>query len=218
MIRLLACALALGLSCMAASANAFHFNPTQPTSARNMLTFGATSMPVGYYEYCRRYRSECAREADGTMIRLTEPGWREIVSINAEVNAAVAPLTDMEIFGVEERWDYPTTVGDCEDYALLKRERLNEKGYPLGALLLTVARDAKGGGHAVLTVVTDRGDFILDNLEQKVLLWKDTEIYYLKRQSQKDLNRWVSLVNQEELLISSGKSQAASTAAAIVKR
>lgn len=43
-------------------------------------------------------------------------------------NRAIATLTDMEIFGVEERWDYPTTVGDCED-ALLKRKQLNEMGY-----------------------------------------------------------------------------------------
>lgn len=214
MIRLLAGALALVLSCAAASANALHFNPTQPVTARNMLTFGGTTMPVGYYEYCRRYDERCARGPGGAAIRLTQSRWQEIVTVNAAVNIEVAPLTDMEIFGVEERWDYPTTVGDCEDYALLKRKRLNEMGYPLGALLLTVARDAKGGGHAVLTVVTDLGDFILDNIEQKVLLWQDTEIYYLKRQSHQDLNRWVSLVNEEELLISSGNSQAPSTAAA----
>ncbi|EAB6718196.1 transglutaminase [Salmonella enterica subsp. enterica] len=218
MIRFVLSAFAFGISCTVASANAFHFNPTQPTTARNMLTYGATTMPVGYYDYCRRYRGECARGPEGTMIKLTKPSWREIVSVNAEVNTAIAPLTDMEIFGVEERWEYPTTVGDCEDYALLKRKRLNEMGYPLGALLLTVARDAKGGGHAVLTVVTDLGDFVLDNLEQKVLLWKDTEIYYLKRQSGEDLNRWVSLINEEELLMSSGRSQAPSTAAASVRR
>lgn len=179
-----------------------------------MMTFGGTTMPVGYYEYCRRYIELCARGPEGTTIELTKPGWRDIVAVNSEVNTKIAPRTDMEIFGVEERWDYPTTVGDCEDYALLKRKRLNEMGYPLGVLLLTVARDAKGGGHAVLTVVTDLGDFVLDNIEQKVLLWKDTEIYYLKRQSQSDLNRWVSLVSEDDLLISSGNSQAPSTAAA----
>ena len=62
------------------------------------------------------------------------------------------------------------------------------------------------------------GDFILDNLEQKVLLWKDTEIYYLKRQSGEDLNRWVSLVNEDELLMSSGRKYAPSAAAASVNR
>jgi predicted transglutaminase-like cysteine proteinase len=124
----------------------------------------------------------------------------------------------MEIYGVEERWDYPTAVGDCEDYALLKRKRLNEMGYPLGALLMTVARDSNGGGHAVLTVVTDLGDFILDNIEQKVLLWREAEIYYLKRQSQRDLNVWVSLIDENNLLASSGRKQAPSAAATSVNR
>ena len=120
MIRLIVTALALWISCIVASANAFHFNPTQPVSARNMQTFGATTMPVGYYEYCRRYRNECARKPEGSIVKLTEPRWREIVSINAEVNMAVAPRTDMEIYGVEERWEYPAAAGDCEDYALLR--------------------------------------------------------------------------------------------------
>ncbi len=104
-------------------------------------------------------------------------------------------MTDREIFGVEERWEYPKAVGDCEDYALMKRRLLNESGFPLGSLLMTVGRDAKGGGHAVLTIVTDKGDFVLDNVEQKILLWRDAEIYFLKRQAQTDPNTWVSLVN-----------------------
>ncbi|MFC3721856.1 transglutaminase-like cysteine peptidase [Neoaquamicrobium sediminum] len=211
-------ALALLVFCTSALASASEFNPSQPFNARNMATFGATSIPVGYYEYCLRYRQRCARGPEGTMIQLTRASWSDIVSVNAEVNTAVIAMTDMEIYGVEERWEYPTTVGDCEDYALLKRQRLNEMGYPLGALLLTTALDAKGGGHAVLSVVTDLGDFILDNLEQRVLLWSDARIYFLKRQSQRDLNQWVSLVDEDDLLISSGNNQAPSTAAARVRR
>jgi len=159
-----------------------------------METFGRTTIPIGYFEYCQRYANRCARPADGPSVRLTEQRWTEIVQVNSDVNQAVQPLTDNEIFGVEERWEYPSLVGDCEDYALQKRKVLNEMGYPLGALLMTVGRDADGGGHAVLTVVTDRGDFVLDNVEQRVLLWKDAELYYLKRQSQDDPNDWVSLV------------------------
>lgn len=214
MMRAIVGALALGLSCVGASANALHFNPTQPASARNMITYGTTTMPVGYYEYCKRYQTQCARPAVDGMIELTRERWREIISVNGEVNTAVAPVSDLENYGEEERWEYPTTAGDCEDYALLKRERLNAMGYPLGSLLLTVARDSKGGGHAVLTVVTDKGDFILDNLERKVLLWKDTEIYYLKRQSQEDPNRWVDLINKRDPLIAADEGKGPSTAAA----
>ncbi len=60
---------------------------------------------------------------------------------------------------------YPPTAGDCEDIALLKRRDLIEKGWPVGALLMTVVRQANGEGHAVLTVLTDRGDLVLDNLK-----------------------------------------------------
>lgn len=202
--------------CSAALASAAHYNPTQP-GRHNMTTFGVTSVPYGYYDYCQRYSDRCARRAGGTMIELTRPAWSDIVRINAEVNSIPA-FMDMEIYGVEEFWEYPTSAADCEDYALLKRQRLNEMGYPLGALLLTTARDARGGGHAVLTVVTSLGDFILDNLEQKVLLWSDAKIYFLKRQSQRNLNQWVSLRTDEEFLISSGNNQAPSTAATNVKK
>lgn len=184
----------LAFSTLAANANALHLNPSQPETEYNMRTFGRTTIPVGYYEYCKRYRERCARPAGGSSIELTRQRWQEITNVNYQVNVAVKPLTDPEIFGVEERWEYPQNVGDCEDYVLQKRKILNEMGYPLGSLLITVARDAQGGGHAVLTVVTDRGDYILDNVEQNVVLWKDAELYYLKRQSGSNPNRWVSLV------------------------
>ncbi|MGL4405973.1 MAG: transglutaminase-like cysteine peptidase [Notoacmeibacter sp.] len=158
-----------------------------------MATFGETTIPIGYFDYCQRYQERCARPADGSMIPLSTDTWRDIVSTNSFYNTKVQPQTDQEIFGVEERWEYPSVTGDCEDYVLAKRKKLNEKGYPLGALLITVGRDTSGGGHAVLTVVTDRGDFVLDNVEKQVLLWRDTELYYLKRQSQADPNLWVSL-------------------------
>ncbi len=46
---------------------------------------------------------------------------------------------------------------------LLKRRLLIRAGWPREALLITVVRDRKDEGHAVLTVKTDRGEFILDN-------------------------------------------------------
>lgn len=177
-----------------AMANAVHLNPAQSPDTSSMMTFGKTKIPLGYYEFCQRYETDCRVPGQPGVIKLTEQSWRDIVRINAEANFTVSPRTDAEIYGVEERWEYPTTEGDCEDYVLLKRRQLLEKGFPAGALLITVARDAEGGGHAVLTVRTDLGDFILDNVEKKILLWKDAELYYLKRQSPYDPNRWESLV------------------------
>ena len=93
-----------------------------------------------------------------------------------------------------EKWSYPDDgYGDCEDYVLLKRRMLIEAGWPRSALLITVVRDRKGDGHAVLTVRTDKGEYILDNQNDKILPWSDTGYRFVKRQSQSDPNTWVAL-------------------------
>ncbi len=61
------------------------------------------------------------------------------------------------------------------------------------ALLLTLVRGADGEGHAVLTVTTDKGDYVLDNQNENVVPWTETEYRFVKRQSQSDPNMWVSL-------------------------
>ncbi len=57
---------------------------------------------------------------------------------------------------------------------------------------MTIVRDLEGQGHAILTVKTDHGDFILDNLTDRIRPWTATGYRYLKRQSQQDPNVWVS--------------------------
>ncbi len=186
-------ALSLTVFAQPASADALHLNPQQSADSPKMKTFGKTSIPIGYYEYCNRYSARCRQKSKPAVVNLTRARWKEIIAVNSSVNQRIRPATDQEIFGVEERWELPQNVGDCEDYVLLKRQLLAERGYPLSSLLITVARDADGGGHAVLTVVTNVGDFILDNVNSQVLEWRDAELYYLKRQSQKNPNTWVDL-------------------------
>jgi predicted transglutaminase-like cysteine proteinase len=154
-----------------------------------------TSSPIGWVEFCEDNPSDCKVSAlKAATIVLDEKNWREILKINATVNREVDPVTDMEHHGVVERWSYPTDgKGDCEDYVLEKRRRLMRAGFPRQSLLVTVVRDHKGDGHAVLTVKTDRGDFILDNQAPKVLAWSETGYRFIKRQSQEHPNRWVSL-------------------------
>ena len=48
----------------------------------------------------------------------------------------------------------------------------------------------------MLTVTTDRGDFVLDNQNEAVLLWSETGYRYIKRQSQSNPNVWISLGDQ----------------------
>ena len=151
--------------------------------------------PIGWIDFCIEYKSECATQpSDPRDVVLTSKAWTDMVKVNAWVNGSIKPITDLEHWGVVERWNYPDDgYGDCEDYVLLKRRMLMQAGWPREALLITVVRDRKGDGHAVLTVKTDRGEFILDNQEPQVLPWTKTGYRFVKRQSQSDPNLWVSL-------------------------
>ena len=154
-----------------------------------------TRAPIGWVEFCVEYKSECAtRPAAPRDVVLTQKSWDDLVKVNNWVNANVQPVTDLEHWGVVERWNYPDDgKGDCEDYVLLKRRMLMQAGWPREALLITVVRDKNDDGHAVLTVKTNRGEFILDNQESQVLAWNKTGYRFVKRQSQSDQNTWVSL-------------------------
>lgn len=171
-----------------------------------MKTGFRTSQPIGHYEFCQRLPNECnQRSKNQEAIKLTQEIWEDILFINYDVNNRIKPATDMELYGKEEYWAYPIDAGDCEDYVLLKQRELHQRGLELSNLLITVVRKPNGEGHAVLTVRTDRGDFILDNLRNKVLNWKDTEYLYLKRQSTYNTGHWISIEQPEDLLVGSVK-------------
>jgi predicted transglutaminase-like cysteine proteinase len=158
----------------------------------------STRAPVGWLEFCAENAPECAGgPTEPRDVVLSTPAWKYLARINNWVNQNIKPMTDLEHWGVAEKWSYPDDgYGDCEDYVLLKRRLLMEAGWPRGALLITVVRDKHGDGHAVLTVKTDRGEFILDNQNPDILLWSDTGYRFVKRQSQGDQNVWVSLSDQ----------------------
>ena len=161
-----------------------------------MTAFGDTLPPIGYVTFCRENRDECRpgrRFAD--RIQLTPSKFREIVGINNDVNKAIAPVTDLELYGQPEVWAYPAdNRGDCEDYVLLKRKKLIERGFPESTLLITVVRDENNEGHAILTVRTDKGDFVLDNKRREVMRWAETPYTFVKRQSERNPLVWISLL------------------------
>lgn len=166
-----------------------------------------TTQPVGHYEFCQQRPVECEQLTPRRApVELTRALWSTIVDVNNAVNTAVAPRTDWQIWGVEERWSYPVNgVGDCEDYALEKRRLLMKAGIPAGNLLMTVVRQPNGDGHAVLTVRTSLGDFVLDNLEPRVLAWHDTPYKFLKRQSERNSGVWISITDDRQILVGSVK-------------
>ncbi|MBL8571896.1 MAG: transglutaminase-like cysteine peptidase [Phreatobacter sp.] len=160
------------------------------------LPAGAISTPpIGWVQFCSENPADCAqRSASARSLTLTSAAFAQLARVNLAVNREIAQVSDQENFGVEEYWTYPVDgKGDCEDLVLEKKRRLIALGVPREALLITVVRDLAGDGHAILTVVTDRGDYVLDNFTNEVKLWHETGYRFIKRQAQTDPNQWVSL-------------------------
>jgi predicted transglutaminase-like cysteine proteinase len=163
-----------------------------------MTTAGEARPPIGWVQFCAERPQECdVAPSEPRDVVLSTRAWKDLVRVNKRVNETIKPMTDLDHYGVIERWAYPEDgYGDCEDYVLLKRRILIDAGWPREALLITVVRDAKGDGHAVLTVKTDRGELILDNQHPTIVPWYESGYRFVKRQSQSNPNVWISLGDQ----------------------
>ena len=177
--------------------HAVHLEP-QLTAQKAVFmgSFGNSLPPIGYVTFCRDHQAEC-RPSGPIVDRepLTPERRAELEQVNRFVNQTIKPVTDLELYGKVEYWNYPTQgKGDCEDYVLLKRRMLIERGWPESTLLITVVRDENGEGHAVLTVRTDAGDLVLDNKRQQIVRWTDTPYTYVKQQTEANPLVWASLM------------------------
>lgn len=121
--------------------------------------------------------------------------------VNRQINRAMVGVTDQVAFGRNEFWTMPLTapevrsvrtkpLADCEDFALEKRRALMAAGIPESAIYLAVAVSPRTSLHAVVIVATDRGDLVLDNLNDWLLGYKETGYTWVKRQSTTSLLDW----------------------------
>lgn len=156
----------------------------------------ATSVPYGWMDFCQRERAECEGPVLPALdVNLTGATFAKLDRINRMVNQAIEPVSNLEHWGTMlDHWDYPLDgKGDCKVYALYKRKLLVDMGFPRQALLMTIVRDLEGEGHTILTVKTNRGEFVLDNLSDDIRPWDATGYRFIKRQSQENPNVWVAL-------------------------
>jgi predicted transglutaminase-like cysteine proteinase len=199
----------LGAAIMLAPSFSLQANSKQTTVDKVAMLeiFGSSLPPVGYVQFCSRGEDECLQKGGKSQrIAMSPENWNMFNQVNSYVNSKIQPESDIDLYKTAEMWAYPTTSGDCEDYVLLKKRYLQSIGFAADQLLITVLLDEKGDGHAVLTVTTDGGDFILDNRRDDILRWDQTAYQFLKRQSQADPKKWVSLKKSASLLQVTSKS------------
>ena len=151
--------------------------------------------PSGFVAFCDRNPGECRlSRGQPDKIAFTPELWATLEKVNIAVNNAVRPLDDSEHYGITEFWTVPVDgEGDCEDYVLAKRKMLTLLGLAAPALRITVAFNKRTERHAVLTVVTDHGDYVLDNLQDQILPPDQVGYIWVERQDVASRTGWVAL-------------------------
>lgn len=175
--------------------------------------------PAGFISFCLRFRDQCTPQpGTAPVVVETAQVWQTLVRVNSTINATIAPEDDIEHYGRAEYWTIPSDgLGDCDDYALTKRQALIAAGFPENALRVAVVRTWDDDRHAVLTVSTDKGDFVLDNLRADIVPWSDTDYTWVERQSADNPWTWVALQSDGgSLQLASAKTPTPATPTAMI--
>jgi predicted transglutaminase-like cysteine proteinase len=159
-------------------------------SAATMREGGYALAPFSFVKFCLDYPGDCPKSAGAGRVRLTSGRLAELASVNRAVNNAIRPTPDASTF---RYWKLNVSAGDCNSFAVEKRHELIGRGWPAAALALTVAKTPSGEGHLVVTVRTDQGDLVLDNLRSTIVPWQRTGYDWIMRQSERNPQFWVDL-------------------------
>lgn len=146
--------------------------------------------PAGWLNWCMGEPGRCtgAREASPLP---TTPVLLDLLSrVQRKVNASITSRPEPP---GRDLWRADAETGDCEDYALAKRALLLAAGLPAGAVRLATATSPWGELHAVLTVDTDRGTLVLDNLQQEVVPFRALRYTWHRVESARGDLAWLEL-------------------------
>lgn len=135
-----------------------------------------------FVDFCNRNPDQCISSSI-EKIEYSKTLVNDLLLINRTINKQIRYTSDKK-----DEWNFNKFEGDCEDYALTKRARLVELGYPIGALRIAVVKPANAALHAVLVVVTDKGAYVLDNMYQTI--YKSNEIWQM----------WVSVSSNDPMV------------------
>jgi predicted transglutaminase-like cysteine proteinase len=119
-------------------------------------------VPKGFQAFCAANPSEC-KGGGASSVTYSQDLVAQLKAVNAKVNASIKPVKSEK----GDVWSLNVSTGDCEEYVLAKRKALIRAGMPASALSIMFVL-ANGEGHAVLGVQTDKGLYVLDNLNRSI--------------------------------------------------
>ena len=163
------------------------------------IRFDAASLaPMAFTQFCLKYVQECKPQRlvfRGGPLKLTDRRWAELEYVNRTVNSSIVPERNREGLG-GEKWLLAPALGDCNDYAVTKRHQLIARGWPARAVLLSEVVTVSGEHHLVAVVRTDGGDWVLDNLTDRIMPWSQRPYQWVRIQTPGNPNYWASVTGQ----------------------
>jgi predicted transglutaminase-like cysteine proteinase len=161
------------------------------------MTLGESALsPVAFTEFCLRKPLRCAPSKEIRQITLDDHSLQQLDGVNRYVNHSIAP----DPVYLETPWQDDVEIGNCVEYALTKRAQLLDLNIPASALLLGLAIVPGGEAHLVLIVVTNEGDFVLDNLTDSIVRWDKTKYRWVNRSSPRNPQFWQAIVSPPSVL------------------
>lgn len=136
-----------------------------------------------YTAYCQRFPEHCNLSGP-SIIPVSSHTGLLLHAVNADANRSIQNARDMDLYGREEFWAFPSHgAGDCEDIALFKREQLVRLGLPRAAMTIAIVHHKREMfPHAVLLVETTAGTYLLDNLANEIVVWHEAPYNFEARE------------------------------------
>src|SRR5690242_12964172 len=79
-----------------------------PERAIHVSVADVTRPPIGWVEFCTENPAECASAPSKPRdVVLSAKTWKDLVRVNQWVNETIRPVTDLDHWGVVEKWSYP---------------------------------------------------------------------------------------------------------------
>lgn len=188
--------LSIVASCMSMQAAEARAIGLEQGETLSLLDKGAPSLaPFAHVRFCKANPEQCRSDGGAARLTLDKQTLATIRSVNMQVNRAIRPVNDRNT-PLGDVWSLSPRAGDCDDFAVTKRQALIRAGLSAAALRLLVATTSWGEGHAVLVVVTDGGDLVLDNRTDRVRPLAESGLRPVKVQSSADPRRWLAVGQQ----------------------
>ena len=144
---------------------------------------GSVATPIAMKFFCRSNPGECV--GGRGQVTMSDDLAVLLKTVTTRVNNSIGYTSERV-----DRWTLNPSRGDCEDYVLSKRSALIRQGVSSGALRIAFTYTRRGVPHAVLVVKTNQGDYVLDNMNNKVVSLQASG-YNIAMMSSANPLRWV---------------------------